>query len=324
MARLIVCGFLIAACSTILGISQAAAGPPPPCAYGQITLVGAPTLSGANPSYAEDVISSTGGSWTSCNEPFTGYYKKWVRSNGTIASGPTWVASSPNGANFSYTIQKADAGYTLTSAVEPCNADGCYSSYVSSSNSITVGSGWGCGSTVNQVAGYKKTTGVPSSLSGNWTVSSATETTSGQLYVEASLASSDYYIDVLDLISRIGTQYTYQPYTTWAMANGSGDYSGTIHYGLPFNGSFNFARQGDGTYKVYLDGILTASSLSFGGETLNLAQYDFNMYPTDPCTVMDGTWTTSTSLSGATPLTARDYVLHELSSTEFEVYTKPF
>jgi hypothetical protein len=55
-----------------------------------------------------------------------------------VISGPTWVASSPLGATFRYTLQTADVNHTITSAVNPCNADGCYGSYVTSSDSWPV------------------------------------------------------------------------------------------------------------------------------------------------------------------------------------------
>lgn len=99
------------------------------CLHGQITFNSAPALSDTAPS-----ITSSSGSWTSCQIPFTGFYKEWLR-NGSVFSGPTWVSGALT--NFSYTVQEPDMTQALTSGVQPCNSDGCYGSYVGSSNSIT-------------------------------------------------------------------------------------------------------------------------------------------------------------------------------------------
>jgi len=105
----------------------------PLCNTGQIVKAADPTLSAPNPTNPGSTITSSGGSWTSCGEAFTGFYKEWLR-DGAIVSGPTFVASSPT--SFTYVVQAADAGHSIRSAVLPCNADGCYSSYASSANAI--------------------------------------------------------------------------------------------------------------------------------------------------------------------------------------------
>jgi hypothetical protein len=114
--------------------AQRAAAASPQCRYGEITLNVPPTLSAPNPTYPGDTITSSGGSWTSCGVPFTRFYKEWLR-DGVVFSGPDEVAGAP--ASFTYTVQAADVGHAIRSAVQPCNADvGCYGSFVQSSNSI--------------------------------------------------------------------------------------------------------------------------------------------------------------------------------------------
>src|SRR5262249_39161909 len=71
-----------------------AARPLPSCNLGQITKFGDPSLSAPSPTYPGSTITSTGGSWSSCGESITGYYKEWLR-DGSVVSGPTFVASSP-------------------------------------------------------------------------------------------------------------------------------------------------------------------------------------------------------------------------------------
>ena len=61
----------------------------------------------------------------------TGFYKEWLR-DGVVIEGPTWVAGSPG--DFTYIAQEADANHAITSAVQPCNAEGCYGSYAVSSS----------------------------------------------------------------------------------------------------------------------------------------------------------------------------------------------
>jgi hypothetical protein len=105
----------------------------PLCNLGQITKIGAPSLSAPSPTYPGATIISTGGSWTSCNQAFTGFYEEWLR-DGVIVNGPTFVASSPG--SFAYVAQAADVGHSIRSAVLPCNADGCYLAYAQSSNAV--------------------------------------------------------------------------------------------------------------------------------------------------------------------------------------------
>ena len=114
--------------------AQGAAAASPQCHYGEITLNVAPVLSAPNPTHPGDTITSSGGSWTSCGVPFSHFYKEWLR-DGVVFSGPFEVAGAP--ASFTYTVQPADVGHQIRSAVEPCNDDvGCYGSFVQSSNAI--------------------------------------------------------------------------------------------------------------------------------------------------------------------------------------------
>ena len=80
----------------------------PLCNTGQIVKAADPTLSAPSPANPGSTITSSGGSWTSCGEALTGFYKEWLR-DGTVVSGPTFVASSP--ASFTYVVQAADAGH---------------------------------------------------------------------------------------------------------------------------------------------------------------------------------------------------------------------
>lgn len=105
----------------------------PLCNAGQIVKVADPALSAPSPAYVGNTITSSGGSWTSCGQAFTGFYTEWLR-DGAVVSGPTFVASSPG--SFTYVVQDADVGHSIRSAVLPCNADGCYDAYASSSNAI--------------------------------------------------------------------------------------------------------------------------------------------------------------------------------------------
>jgi hypothetical protein len=123
----------IAAATVLAGSTRA--GSFPLCNYGEITLNVAPVLTAPNPTHPGDTITSSGGSWTSCGVPFTGFYKEWLR-DGAVISGPTLVVGAP--ASFTYTVQQADVGHAIRSAVQPCNAEsGCYPSFVQSSNAIT-------------------------------------------------------------------------------------------------------------------------------------------------------------------------------------------
>lgn len=108
------------------------------CWYGQIFLNGRPVLSAPNPAHVGDTITSTGGAWSVCGgEAFTGYYKEWLR-DGVAISGPDWVEGPPS--SFTYTIQAADVGHEIRSAVSACDVDfGCYLPYAQSSNAVIPG-----------------------------------------------------------------------------------------------------------------------------------------------------------------------------------------
>ena len=118
--------------STVLALARSASAIPL-CNAGQIVKAADPTLSAPSPTFVGNTITSSGGSWSSCGVSLTGFYKEWLR-DGAVVSGPTFVASSP--ASFAYVVQAADVGHSIRSAVLPCNADGCYSAYASSTNAI--------------------------------------------------------------------------------------------------------------------------------------------------------------------------------------------
>src|SRR6266545_2445605 len=115
------------------GAAPSRASADPDCFIGAITNYGPPSLSGPSPTYPTQTITSSGGSWSSCQLPFTGFYKQWIR-NGVVIE-ETWVVGSVS--SFAYTVPTSDIGVQLRSAVKPCNAEGCYDSFVGSSNSIT-------------------------------------------------------------------------------------------------------------------------------------------------------------------------------------------
>ncbi len=125
-------GVMLACTALALAFARSASGLPS-CNAGQIVKAADPTLSAPSPTTPGSTITSSGGSWTSCGESFTGFYKEWLR-DGAVVSGPTFVASSP--VSFAYVVQAADVGHSIRSAVLPCNADGCYSAYASSTNAI--------------------------------------------------------------------------------------------------------------------------------------------------------------------------------------------
>src|SRR4051794_27631496 len=137
MQRRLACAGLVGA--VLLGAAFAAlalartASAVPLCFAGQLTKTADPTLSAPSPTYPGDTITSSAGSWTSCGQSISGFYTEWLR-DGFVFSGPTWVAGQPG--PFSYVAQAGDVGHKLTSAVQPCNADGCYGSYVASSNAV--------------------------------------------------------------------------------------------------------------------------------------------------------------------------------------------
>ena len=125
---------VLAVAALLTGGQRAAASTSPQCRYGEITLNVAPILTAPNPTYPGDTITSSGGSWTSCGVPFSRFYKEWLR-DGVVISGQDEVAGAP--ASFTYTVQPADVGHAIRSAVRPCNDDtGCYGSFVQSSNAI--------------------------------------------------------------------------------------------------------------------------------------------------------------------------------------------
>jgi hypothetical protein len=112
------------------------------CDYGDITLLAYPAVSslsdgGIARAYELDAISSNGGRWETCQIPFTGYWKKWL-ANGVPVSGPTWVPSDPNSAAFTYVAPVGNVGTNITTAIQPCNAELCYDTFVPSSNWVPV------------------------------------------------------------------------------------------------------------------------------------------------------------------------------------------
>jgi hypothetical protein len=123
-----------AACAVVVPArSGAVASPIILCNLGTIVKLGDPSLSAPSPAYPGSKITSSAGSWSSCGESFTGFYAEWLR-DGNVISGPTWVAGLPG--TFGYVVQTADVGHRLTSALRPCNAEGCYGSYAGSSNAV--------------------------------------------------------------------------------------------------------------------------------------------------------------------------------------------
>jgi len=97
-----------------------------------------PVLSAPNPAHVGDTITSTGGAWSTCQgEPFTGFYKEWLR-DGVVIRGPDWVEGPPG--SFTYTIQADDVGHEIRSGVSACDEDwGCYLPYAQSSNAVIPG-----------------------------------------------------------------------------------------------------------------------------------------------------------------------------------------
>ena len=123
----------LAAAVLMIGSPRASASAIP-CVYGAITMAASPTLTAPSPAYPANTITSSGGSW-SCGAPFTGFWKEWLR-DGVVVAGPTWVVGPPG--SFAYTVQSADVGHAIRSAVLPCNDEvGCAGSYAQSSNSVT-------------------------------------------------------------------------------------------------------------------------------------------------------------------------------------------
>ena len=113
--------------------SGAAVAPIVPCNVGAIVKLADPSLSAPSPAYPGSKITSSAGSWSSCGESFTGFYAEWLR-DGNVISGPTWAAGLPGA--FGYVVQAADVGHRLTSALRPCNPDGCFGSFAASSNAV--------------------------------------------------------------------------------------------------------------------------------------------------------------------------------------------
>ncbi|HSS82059.1 MAG TPA: hypothetical protein VLK24_12805 [Gaiellaceae bacterium] len=136
MQRRLACAALVAvalACSTLALARTASAVPL--CTVGQIVKTADPSLSAPSPTYAGNTITSSGGSWASCGVSISGFYSEWLR-DGVVVGGPTWIAGPPG--PFTYTALPADVGHKLTSAVQPCNSEGCYGSYAGSSNAVAV------------------------------------------------------------------------------------------------------------------------------------------------------------------------------------------
>jgi hypothetical protein len=136
MHRRLACAALVGAVflSAALALARGrAAYAIPLCPVGQIVKTADPALSAPSPTYAGNTITSSGGSWSSCGVTISGFYAEWLR-DGSVISGPSWVAGSPG--SFRYVAQAADVGRKVTSAVLPCNAEGCYGSYATSSNAV--------------------------------------------------------------------------------------------------------------------------------------------------------------------------------------------
>jgi len=123
----------VAVLAAVAGAGRGVAGTD--CLYGQITMSSRPLLSAPSPAQVGDTITSSGGGWAVCGgEGINGFNKEWLR-DGTVISGPDWVAGWPD--SFTYTIQAADVGHELRSAVSPCDDDfGCYTPPAQSSNAV--------------------------------------------------------------------------------------------------------------------------------------------------------------------------------------------
>ena len=103
MQRRLACAALVATALACTALALARTGSAVPlCTVGQIVKTADPALSAPSPTYAGNTITSSGGSWSSCGVSVTGFYKEWLR-DGTVVSGPTWVAGSPG--PFTYVAQ---------------------------------------------------------------------------------------------------------------------------------------------------------------------------------------------------------------------------
>jgi len=95
------------------------------CSFEEITFLGGyPTVSGTFA--VGSTVSTTNGSWSSCGTPLTGYNYQWLKDGLAIA----------NATSSTYVIQPVDVGHVIVSSVAACNADGCYSPKIESSNAL--------------------------------------------------------------------------------------------------------------------------------------------------------------------------------------------
>ena len=142
------------------------------------------------------------------------------------------------------------------------------------------------------------------------------------MYVGTQYLTTNFSIIAQWRIYLSNSQLNVQPELYWEGANSQGSFFGNVRTTL--SGSFNFARQVNGTYSLYLDGVLTISNLSLGAELPNYAKIGNLMYAHNPCVEMDDTWTTSANLTGWTADTAQYFVLNKIDNFHFETYTLPF
>jgi hypothetical protein len=176
----------------------------------------------------------------------------------------------------------------------------------------------------NSFPGYHKSgSGVPTSLSGSWSLSgNPTFFGAPNMYAIVYYQTSvGFYLEIDYRIYYSNNQWNVLPILYWETYNyGPGSYYGSVTTGVP-NGSFNFERQPDGTYKIYVNGVLTLSNVSFGGDSLTYAGYHFLTQANNPCIDYHGTWNVANSLSGWTLDPATYHAVNLLTNYSFEVYT---